>query len=257
MSDPSPAEPTPTPGPVDRVVERLAAVEARLPRDDGVRVFCRVYREVTARIAVRVRDDTFADPPFVVALDVVFADLFFAAERAMRAGRGCPKAWLPLAEHRRRPGVLPLQFALAGMNAHINHDLALAVVATCQEWGVDPQHGAVHRDFERVNGVLAEVVRPIRQSFLDSAVVSLGAPLSPAADLVSSFSLDKARDAAWVSALTLWQLRAIEPLAAAFRRSLSSTVGMVGRHLLAPVAAAREAELGGDLEALLAVPPAG
>ena len=29
--------------------------------------------------------------------------------------------------------IAPMQFALAGMNAHINHDLPMAVVKTCED----------------------------------------------------------------------------------------------------------------------------
>jgi hypothetical protein len=238
--------------PIGDVVARLAAVERRLPAGDGVRVFTRVYREVTERVRLRVGDGTFADPAFLVRLDVVFAHLFLQAEDAMRRGARCSRAWAPLAEHRRRPGVLPVQFALAGMNAHINNDLALAVVATCKEARVDPRRGTVRRDYDRVNDVLAQVVRPIRQSFLDRAVVELGAPLSPAADLVSSFSLEKARDAAWVSALTLWELRALRPLARGVEQSLASTVGMIGRHLLVPVAGPREQDAAAGADDLVA-----
>ena len=43
-----------------------------------------------------------------------------------RPAGGCRQAWAPLVERRATRGVLPIQFALAGMNAHINHDLALA-----------------------------------------------------------------------------------------------------------------------------------
>ena len=49
-----------------------------------------------------------------------------------------PTAWQPLFERRADPGIEPIQFALAGMNAHINHDLPLAVVATCPTWTARP-----------------------------------------------------------------------------------------------------------------------
>ncbi len=42
-----------------------------------------------------------------------------------------PLAWRPLVEQRAAAGIEPIQFALAGMNAHINHHLPLATVNTC------------------------------------------------------------------------------------------------------------------------------
>jgi hypothetical protein len=40
-------------------------------------------------------------------------------------------AWRPLVERRALPGIEPVQFALAGMNAHTNHDLPVAMVTAC------------------------------------------------------------------------------------------------------------------------------
>ena len=198
-------------------------------------MFLDVYRRVTALVALRVTDGTFQDPAFTEDLDVRFADLFLDVPADLAARRPVSQAWAPLVERRAARGILPIQFALAGMNAHINHDLALAVVATCTARGVDPDDGSIHRDFEKVNAVLAEIVRPIRDSFLDQAIVEHGAAVAPLADLVSNFSIDKARDAAWVSALTLWHLRDIPFLERAARDTLARTVGLVSRQLLVRV----------------------
>ncbi|GEL95262.1 DUF5995 family protein [Cellulomonas composti] len=217
---------------IGHVVAAMDAESAVWPAGDGLRVFCEMYRQVTVLMALRVTDGTFVDAAFVEDLDVRFADLFLDVPRDLAARRDVNKAWAPLVERRTTHGIEPIQFALAGMNAHINHDLALAVVATCEARGVTPHAPGVHADFERVNQVLAEVVRPIRQSFLDEVVVRAGAPLSPLADLVSDFSIDKARDAAWANALVLWHLRDAGWVASAARDALARTVGLVGRQLL-------------------------
>ena len=65
-------------------------------------------------------------------LDVRFAELWLTAHDAAAAGSKVPSAWAPLFEERSTPGILDIQYALAGMNAHIEHDLPLAVVATCR-----------------------------------------------------------------------------------------------------------------------------
>ena len=221
--------------PIGTVVTTMDEFRAQWSPHDGLGVFLDLYRRVTALVAERVRDDTFRDSRFVEDLDVRFAALFFAVPRDLAAGRSVSPAWAPLVERRAVAGILPIQFALAGMNAHINNDLALAVVATCEARGVAPTDAGIHADFERVNDVLAEVVRPIRQSFLDAEVVRVGAPLSPVADLVTNFSIDKARDAAWASALTLWAVRDLDLVADAARDALARTVGLVGRQLLIAV----------------------
>ncbi|MDC7123704.1 DUF5995 family protein, partial [Cellulomonas fimi] len=222
------------PDPVDPTALALVAdaLRAGWARDDGLGVFLDVYRRVTALVALRLVDGTFRDPAFVEDLDVRFARLFLDVPADVVAQRPVSRAWAPLVERRAVRGIEPIQFALAGMNAHINFDLALAVVATCRARGCDPDDGDVHADFERVNRVLAEVVRPIRQSFLDACVVQHAGALSPLADLVTNFSIDKARDAAWVSAQVLWEVRGVTALAAAVRDTLARTVGLVGRQLL-------------------------
>ncbi|WP_028050618.1 DUF5995 family protein [Cellulomonas sp. URHD0024] len=220
---------------IGRVVSEMDKVRAGMPHADGIGVFLDVYRRVTALVALRVMDSTFHDPAFTEALDIEFADLFLDVPEDVAAKRTVSKAWAPLVERRAVRGILPIQFALAGMNAHINHDLALAVVATCAARDVAPDDGSIHRDFEKVNAVLAEVVRPIRDSFLDEAIVKHGAAVEPLADLVSNFSIDKARDAAWIAALTLWHLRDIPFLDHAARQTLACSVGLVSRQLLVRV----------------------
>jgi hypothetical protein len=216
---------------IDAVVGELDAVRAPLAASDGIAVFVDVYRQVTALVAQRVMDGTFQDPAFTEALDVVFADIFLQVPQSIAAGTPVAAAWQPLVEAR-AANLFPLQYALAGMNAHINHDLAVALVDTCAERNRDPESGSIHDDFNRINDVLAELVRPIRQEFLDKTVVQYGAPLSPLADILTSFSMDRARDAAWASALTLWTVRGIPMVAQLSEQTLANTVNLVSRQLL-------------------------
>ena len=54
------------------------------------------------------------------------------------------RAWQPLFALRAQPGTVSLQYALAGMNAHINFDLGLALVRTCRQLG-RTQHTKIAR----------------------------------------------------------------------------------------------------------------
>ncbi len=215
---------------MDGVIDRLREIDSKLPRGDGIAEFNRVYLQVSELARDRLRDGFYRDPRFMERLGVAFAGLYFDAVDAAEAGGEVPRPWPPLVEARRRRGVEPVQFALAGMNAHINHDLAIAVVKTCGRTRREP--ASVHGDYERINEVLATIVRPIRQSFLDSHIVKAGAPLSPLADLISAWSLETARDAAWVHALTLWELRPARGLSRVYRLTLARTVGLVSRQML-------------------------
>ncbi len=216
---------------IDAVANEMDAVRTPLAASDGIAVFVDIYRQVTALVAEHVMDGTFEDPTFTEALDVVFAGIFLEVPRAIAAGKPVATAWAPLVEAR-AVKLFPLQFALAGMNAHINHDLAVAVVDTCRQRDRDPESGSIHADFNRINGVLSELVTPIRAEFLDKAVAQYGAPLAPLANILTNFSMDRARDAAWASAITLWAVRDVPLLPHVTEQTLANTVNLVSRQLL-------------------------
>lgn len=218
-------------GTVDKVVERLRAIDERLAPDDGVAVFNRVYLDMTKLVSRRLADGFFADPEFTTHLDVVFATMYFDAVDGP-SGRPVAKPWAPLVDERATEGLLPVQFALAGSNAHINHDLALAVVTTCEQRGLEPDDGHVHDDYERINDLLAQIEAGIRRSFLDECQRRVDDRLGPVAHLVSSWSMEAARDAAWVTAKTLWALRGLDGVRDAYARTLAGHVGLTSRTLL-------------------------
>jgi hypothetical protein len=215
---------------IEEVVARLREIDQVTPPSDGIGAFDRVYLIATERIAADLYQ-VFDDPVFIADLDIRFAALFLAAYDAP-AGHE-PTAWKPVFEQRSDPHVLPVQYALAGMNTHIEHDLPLAVVSTCQARDTRPD--AVRRDYDAVNGVLAEVEERVRRSFLDEVGRAVDDHLEPVAHLVASWDIQKAREVAWVSTETLWQLRGDERLSHAFQEALAHTVGMGSRILLTPV----------------------
>ena len=229
----------PAPASVAEVVARLEAIQASLPSSDGVCCFSRLYLAVTEGVQAHLADAGFDDPRFLARLDVVFADLFFAAFDAFeRDPAQLPRAWLPLFEARSRRGIAPLQFALAGMNAHINRDLPLALVATCDELGLEPAAGSVqHADFERVNTVLESVEKEIKQQFLSGWLRFVDRHLHRVHridDIVAMWDVARARDAAWVSAETLWAIRADATLTSDYLATLDRMTGFAGRGLLVP-----------------------
>src|SRR5207342_864211 len=123
------------PSSLPEVIHRLQAIEASAPHTDGI---------------------------------VCFAGLFFSAlESYERDAASAPSAWMPLFAQRSRHGIAPLQFALAGMNAHINRDLPVALVSTCRELSLDLREASPeHADFERVDALLSQVERRVKSSYL-------------------------------------------------------------------------------------------
>lgn len=220
---------TVTAQPLAPVVERLRTIAASQPRSDGVACFARLYLEVTEGVAERLRGVTFRDPEFLARLDVVFAERFFA-------GLETSRAWAPLLEARHRKRIAAIQFAVAGMNAHINADLPVALVATCSELRLDlePQHA----DFLRVNSVLREVEAAVREEYVPRRLrfaAKLLHRFDKVDDVVATWSVERARDAAWVNAEALWALRDEPELTRRFVEALDRSVGLAGRGLLVPV----------------------
>lgn len=219
------------PAPVAAVLARLRALEATLPPSDGIAVFNRVYLSVTEEVARRLGAGGFQDPAAAGELDAVFARRYLAAVDAAGAGLTVPACWRPLFQLRRHPGVRPLQFALAGINAHIGHDLALAVVDTCRALECEP--AALAADFERVGDLLAGMEERIRESLMPGPdLLDVADPLT---HLAGSWSLEMARDGAWAAARGLWGLRGLPETAQEFAERLGSGVGLVGRCLLTPL----------------------
>lgn len=231
--------PPAAPTTIAEVIEGLRDVEASAPRSDGVACFARLYREVTEGIDAELGRSAFADAAFLQRLDVTFAGLFFSALEAYeRSPADAPSGWTPLFAARGRRGIAPIQFAFAGMNAHINGDLPLALVATCDAAGVELREGsAEHSDYERVNALLARVEARVKASYLSGPVAAIDRLLhrfDRIDDVIAMWDVRRARAAAWTHAETLWAIRAEPELRAEFERVLDRSVGLAGRGLLVP-----------------------
>ncbi|MEV0092763.1 DUF5995 family protein [Streptomyces sp. NPDC050738] len=217
---------------VDMVVARMRALRSQWPQADGVAVFNEVYLTVTEEIDRRIDDGRgFTDARAACALDALFAGRYLAAVDAVAEGGRPPACWQPLFQYRRHPGVRPLQFALAGINAHIGHDLALAVVDSCQMLECEPAD--LEDEFDRVGDILVTLEERIREDLMPGPdLLEIADPLT---HLFGSWSLDRARDAAWSAARVLWGLRELPGLAGEFRERMDAGVGLVGRCLLTPL----------------------
>ncbi len=218
---------------VDEAIDRMQQIEAALPSDDGLACFNRMYLEVTQQVNARIAQGFFSDPEFMEHLDVVFANIYFAAvDAAADQPTNLPAAWQPLLQDRSDTAIFPIQFALAGMNAHINHDLPVAVVQTCTDLGTAPDDGTHHDDYQKVDGLLDAAEQSVRQSFESSVVLEADRHAQAVLDLVSNWSIDAARDIAWDTALALWQCRSIAPVKDLFMNGVARTVAMASRLLL-------------------------
>jgi hypothetical protein len=175
---------------------------------------------------------TFANPAFLESLDVVFANSYFSGAGLDGAGRS-PRCWQTILDHRHRTDVHPLQFALAGMNAHITHDLVLAVVDTCEQLGVEPD-GTVKETYFQVNEVLDDLEHAIRPLYLHGVLEQCD-DVATVEDLFACWSITSARAGAWDNAQLLWRLREHDFLRGEFLFALDAGTAAVSAFLLAPM----------------------
>jgi len=215
----------------------MVRLDAEFPPGDGVRYFNALYLEVTREVVRRVSAGELEDPRFLERLAVFFSNAYFQAvdDFAHGPASGASRAWAPLFAARFDKRVAPIQFALAGMNAHINYDLPIGVRDTCLALGIVPEDGTPqHRDYVRLNAILEDVQVRVKPALTPGLLGVIDRAFGRLDDVVAGFSVARARDAAWVHAKTLWLMREDRQLSSSYLLALARMVGFAGRGLVAP-----------------------
>jgi len=223
---------------VDEVVSVMTAIDQTLLPSDGLWWFNHLYLQVTLNVRTAMTTATaFRDTAFLERLDIVFANLYFDAVAVGDVDpEAAPPAWRPLLKARATTHVHPLQFALAGMNAHINRDLPAGIVTVFEQLGGTPRPSdARHADFERVNGILEIVEAQIKSDFATGVVGKIDALGGPVDDRIAMWSVRAARATAWTNAQVLWSLKRKPALRHDYFDRLDRFTGFAARGLLAPV----------------------
>jgi len=220
---------------IAEVIARMEAIGAAVSAADGLACFNRMYLDVTRQVDSRLGQGFFADPAFMTSLDVAFARLYFGAVNAAGNPAAVPLAWRPLVEQRANPGIEPVQFALAGMNAHINHDLPLAVVSTCTALATSPDAGAHFADYQKVDQLLDAAEQSVRQSFESAPELAVDHHLSAVSNLIANWTINSARDLAWNNCLLLWAVRDNPVARGLLADSLAASAALTSRLLLVTV----------------------
>jgi len=220
---------------VAEAIARMEAIGAGLPAADGLACFNRMYLDVTRQVNSQLGQGFFADPVFMAHLDVAFANLYFDAADTASTPAAVPLAWRPLVEQRATAGIEPIQFALAGMNAHINHDLPMAMVSTCTALATAPDANPHFADYQKVDQLLDAAEQSIRQSFESAPELAVDRHLSAVNSLIANWTINSARDLAWSNCLLLWAVRD-DPIARAlFLDTLAASTALASRMLLVAV----------------------
>ncbi len=226
-------QPCTTASTVDSAIAVMEQIDRSLPRQDGLACFNRMYLGVTRQVSARIEQGFFHDAEFMTALEVVYANIYFDAVNAMvTAPNAIPTAWRPLFKARSRTDIYSIQYALAGMNAHINHDLPMALVRTCTQLDTAPESGTNRRDYRRVDALLDAAELSVRHTFESSEVQKADRSVQTVIDLVDNWSIAAARNTAWSTGLALWRCRGDTTVEDLLMCSLSSSVSLSSRCLL-------------------------
>lgn len=167
--------------------------------DDRRGYFTAMYARVTGRIAAAIASGRFEDAARMEEFATTFASRYLMPIQGQAPAPRCWQAAWDVAGDDR---LLIVQHLLLGINAHVNHDLALTVVEVAASRG---EIDSIRPDFDAVNLVLAETY--------DELVGDLGlvSRWATAASRLGggdafNFSLRVARDQAWRAAVAMHSL---------------------------------------------------
>ncbi len=223
----------PAPATIDDVIAVMQRVDQALADDDGLKWFNRMYLMVTQAVDLHPPDAGWKDPDWLLALDVVFAGFYLRAVAGYLSGdETVPISWQVLMETRHTPGIDRIQFAVAGMNAHINHDLALALLATDALRSMIPAPGSPqYLDYQAVNALLNSLMPSELTMLATDTLGVLAQDTGKVGRLLAFWDICKARSLAWDFADHLRGLTGLSRTVAL--NAQDQMTGVIGRAVLA------------------------
>jgi hypothetical protein len=197
---------------IGKVISKLQDVQSILDdlppsrANNRVAAFNALYLTITRRVDGALRSDA-TSPEFLEMLDVEFAKRYFAALDLWNSDdEATPDVWEVLFKRAGDERMSTLVAAMLGVNAHINHDLALALIATWNELGA-PADDVPYPDYLLVNDIFYEEIPPLRQSFSTHWQLAIDGFVGPLDDWSQRLLVTVTRAHAWEQARRLWQLR--------------------------------------------------
>ena len=115
-----------------------------------------------------------------------------------------PKSWSVLLDARDRTDVDRILFALAGMNAHINHDLAMALIQNSANLNMPLNPSTPeHDDYETVNTILESLIPQVLNELAGGILGELAQDTGKVGQALAMWNIRAARDLAWDFAIHL------------------------------------------------------
>ena len=177
------------------------------PADNRVAAFNSLYFTITDRVAQSLRGAEVRDKEFLELLDVEFAKRYFTALRLWGDDDAAtPDAWEVLFRRAQDRGLSKLAAAMLGVNAHINHDLALALVSTWEQLG-PPAGEEIDRDYLLINKIFFEEIPALRRRYSTPLQLRIDTLVGNLDDWSQRVLVSVTRAHAWEQAQRLWALR--------------------------------------------------
>jgi hypothetical protein len=202
-------------------------------KDDLRGVFTTAYLHITQSIGAAVEEDSFKDTLWSQNYLICFANLYRVA--ILNNARGnkdlVPKSWKTSFELAEKKEGFVIQHLMLGINAHINHDLALAL----HEVKIDPNRDDKYKDHTDINIILEKATNGLKHSVAEKyapILKRLDKGLGNIDDQITAFSIPKAREHAWSMAIAL-RLAQTDFEKNILQRSLDEQAAVIARLILA------------------------
>ena len=180
---------------LDKIIKEEVASQSNLA------IFPVLYKQVTERIKEGVANQEFDDNPRMQRLDVIFANRYLEAYFIYKDGGQPSVSWLHAFDAAKDRSLITLQHLLLGINAHINLDLGIAVSKTVGSISDLP---TIHNDFNKINAILSSMVDAVQKRIgsVSPLFFLLDRLAKGKEDAIAAFSINVARDGAWIFANT-------------------------------------------------------
>lgn len=202
-------------------------------RGDLRGVFTTAYLHITKSIGAAIEEESFKDTLWSQKYLVCFANLYREAILNYEKGNDAivPKSWKRAFELAKNKDGYIIQHLLLGINAHINHDLALAL----HEVKIDPDRNHKYEDHTDINIILEKATDGLKQNVAEKyapILKRLDRGFGTIDDDITNFSIPKAREHAWSMAIAFTSAQS-EFEKSILQKSLDEQAAVLARLILA------------------------
>ena len=215
----APLTPTGSYATVEEAVAGLTALEEAFRLSNDRRgVFAGAYITITSAMQQSINAGQFEDNEWVRQYLLQFVRLYVDALNSFDQGdlERVPAAWRIAFDLSARGEGMVIQHLLLGVNAHINHDLAIALVRA----GIDPDRPVRYNDHTGVNDVLRRAANTLQdhvERLYSPALHFLDEIFGQWDEDFACLLVDRARETAWRHCLALVECSCEEDRAAVLR----------------------------------------